>query len=78
MKPCPYSTKILTFSIIFNASVESFLPQENRSNWMRYVHEEFDKYRSVPRRDFATIEHLLRLGNRRYEMYKSPLIKNVH
>jgi len=52
--------------------------QENRQNWVKYIHDEFNKYRSVQRRDFATIEHLLRIGNRRYEMYKSPLIKNVH
>ncbi|ONH75805.1 Succinate dehydrogenase assembly factor 1, mitochondrial [Pichia kudriavzevii] len=53
-------------------------PKENRANWFAYIHEEFGKYRNLPRRDFATIEHLLRVGNRRYEMYKSPLIKNVH
>ena len=52
-------------------------PLENRSNWVQYIHSEFGKYRGISRRDFPTIEHLLRLGNRRYEMYKSPLIKNV-
>ncbi|GMM47879.1 Sdh6 protein [Pichia kluyveri] len=53
-------------------------PVENRQNWFSYIHSEFNKYRKVSRRDFATIEHLLRLGNRRYEMYKNPSIKNVH
>jgi len=44
---------------------------------MDYIHEEFGKYRKIPRHNFAAMEHLIRLGNRRYEMYKSELIKNV-
>ncbi|ODQ49189.1 hypothetical protein PICMEDRAFT_14663 [Pichia membranifaciens NRRL Y-2026] len=52
-------------------------PKENRRNWVNYIHEEFGKYRNVPRRDFGTIEHLIRVGHRRYEMYSDPSIKNV-
>lgn len=52
-------------------------PIEYRQHWVGYVHEEFEKGRGIPRRDFGAIEYLLRTGRRRYEMYKSPDIKDV-
>lgn len=53
-------------------------PVEFKQNWLNYIHDEFNKHRKIPRRNFSAIEHLLRVGDRRFEMYKSPLIKNVN
>ncbi|CAH2445875.1 Succinate dehydrogenase assembly factor [Komagataella phaffii CBS 7435] len=53
-------------------------PTENQDHWVRFVHEQFDKYRAIPKRDFATIEHLLRTGHRRLEMYSNDNITDVH
>lgn len=53
-------------------------PVENRPNFVRYIRTEFGKYRDLPRKDFSTIEHLLRVGNRRLEMYSTPELKDIH
>lgn len=47
-------------------------------NWVNFIHGEFGKYRSLPKKEFGAIEHLLRVGHRRYDMYKSPDITDVH
>jgi succinate dehydrogenase assembly factor 1 len=53
-------------------------PKENRSHWVGYIHGEFAKYQSLPKKQFSVIEHLLRVGYRRYELYSSPQIKDIH
>lgn len=53
-------------------------PIENRPHFITYIRREFDKYRSLSRKDFSTIEHLLRVGNRRLEMYAAPELKDIH
>ncbi|ODV85928.1 hypothetical protein CANARDRAFT_198106 [[Candida] arabinofermentans NRRL YB-2248] len=53
-------------------------PIEKRQHWVNFIHGEFGKYRSIPKRDFSAIEHLLRLGRRRMDMYASPLITDVN
>ncbi|ODV97505.1 hypothetical protein PACTADRAFT_36642 [Pachysolen tannophilus NRRL Y-2460] len=53
-------------------------PKENRNHWVNYVHSEFAKYRKLPKKEFATVEHLLRVGHRRFEMYSSDTIRDVH
>lgn len=52
-------------------------PAENRLHWREYVRGEFDKHKGLPKKSFSVIEHLLRVGNRRYEMYLDPSIKDV-
>lgn len=44
-------------------------PTQYRKHWVDFIHAEFGKHRQVSRRDFATVEYLLRSGRRRYEMY---------
>jgi hypothetical protein len=39
--------------------------------------DEFRKYDGVDRKDFATIEYLIRKGNRQLETYKGDGIRNV-
>jgi len=38
---------------------------------------EFQKHRSVNKKDFSAIEYLLRKGHRQLEMYASPGIRNI-
>ena len=38
---------------------------------------EFQKHRSVNKKDFGTVEYLLRKGQRQLEMYASPGIRNI-
>ncbi|KAJ5712366.1 hypothetical protein N7493_008834 [Penicillium malachiteum] len=52
-------------------------PTESRSNFKRYARAEFQKHISVSKKDFNTIEYLLRKGHRQLEMYASPGIRNI-
>ena len=36
------------------------------------------KNKDVDKKDFAAIEFLLRMGNRKLEMYSAPGITNIH
>ncbi|KAJ5514860.1 hypothetical protein N7463_004412 [Penicillium fimorum] len=38
---------------------------------------EFQKHLSVNKKDFSTIEYLLRKGNRQLELYATPGIRNI-
>jgi succinate dehydrogenase assembly factor 1 len=38
---------------------------------------EFKHNQSVDKKDFAAVEHLLRMGNRKLELYSSPGITNI-
>ncbi|ODV81692.1 uncharacterized protein CANTADRAFT_45878 [Suhomyces tanzawaensis NRRL Y-17324] len=53
-------------------------PVENRAHWRKYVRDEFTKNRNIPKKLFSVIEHLIRVGHRRFELYLSPHIKDIH
>lgn len=53
-------------------------PIETRENWLSFVHGEFFKYKDIPKKQFGAIEHLIRQGNRRFEMYLNDQIKDIH
>ncbi|KAF2669641.1 hypothetical protein BT63DRAFT_425318 [Microthyrium microscopicum] len=53
-------------------------PIENRNNFRQFARDEFRRYIEVDRKDFATIEYLLRKGKRQLETYQSDGIRNVH
>lgn len=53
-------------------------PPENREHWRKYIREEFEKHHRLPKKSFSVIEHLLRVGHRRFEMYSNPTIKDIH
>lgn len=38
---------------------------------------EFQKHLSVNKKDFSTVEYLLRKGNRQLELYSTPGIRNI-
>lgn len=53
-------------------------PIENRPHFLSYIHEEFNKYKNLQRKDFTTIEYLLRTGKRRLQMFSQPDVKDIH
>lgn len=53
-------------------------PVEYQDHWRTYIKEEFAKNRHISKKQFSVIEHLLRVGYRRLDMYLNPAIKNVH
>ncbi|QLG72083.1 hypothetical protein HG535_0C04370 [Zygotorulaspora mrakii] len=53
-------------------------PVDNRPRFFSFIHEEFGKYKDLSRKDFTTIEHLLRVGKKKVEMYSKPELKNIH
>ncbi|CDO94212.1 unnamed protein product [Kluyveromyces dobzhanskii CBS 2104] len=52
-------------------------PIENRPHFITYIRAEFGKFKDLSRKDFSTIEHLIRVGNRRLEMYATPELKDI-
>ncbi|KAG8624157.1 hypothetical protein KVT40_009133 [Elsinoe batatas] len=52
-------------------------PEETQPNFLAFVRDEFREHLSLNKKDFGTIEFLLRKGQRQLEMYQSPGIKNV-
>ncbi|KAJ5224139.1 hypothetical protein N7468_008681 [Penicillium chermesinum] len=53
-------------------------PEESRGNFKRFARAEFQKNLSVSKKDFSTIEYLLRRGRRQLETYASPGIRSIH
>lgn len=52
-------------------------PDENRANFEAFARREFDKNIDMDRKDFSTIEFLLRKGRRQLEIYDAPNITNI-
>ncbi|CAI7673472.1 hypothetical protein N7527_001202 [Penicillium freii] len=52
-------------------------PEDSRVNFKKYARAEFQKHLSVNKKDFSTIEYLLRKGNRQLELYSTPGIRNI-
>ncbi|KAJ9492226.1 hypothetical protein VN97_g972 [Penicillium thymicola] len=63
-------------------------PEDSRINFKKYARyrcnpakmgysAEFQKHISVNKKDFSTVEYLLRKGNRQLELYSSPGIRNI-
>lgn len=53
-------------------------PRPNRPHFVSYIREEFGKYKDLPKKDFTTIEHLLRVGHKRMKLYSRPELKDIH
>ncbi|KAF2474626.1 uncharacterized protein BDR25DRAFT_215504 [Lindgomyces ingoldianus] len=52
-------------------------PNDTRENFRLFVREEFRKHINVDRKDFSTIEYLLRRGHRQLDIYQDPGIRNI-
>ncbi|KAI9224245.1 hypothetical protein BC828DRAFT_373922 [Blastocladiella britannica] len=50
---------------------------EYRGNWERAVRTEFDQYRTLDHKDFATIEYLVRQGRKRVDTFRNPAVQNI-
>ncbi|KAF8422864.1 complex 1 protein-domain-containing protein [Tirmania nivea] len=52
-------------------------PVETRENFRQFARDEFRSHVDVDRKDFNTIEYLLRTGRRKLETYSSEGIRNI-
>jgi succinate dehydrogenase assembly factor 1 len=50
---------------------------QGETDWLTKIRREFKEHQSVDKKDFGAIEHLLRMGTRKLELYSSPGIKNI-
>ena len=53
-------------------------PTDTHEHWRNFIHEEFAKYQHLPKKQFNTIEYLIRNGHRKLEMYLNPQLKDIH
>ncbi|KAI9172026.1 Succinate dehydrogenase assembly factor 1 [Paramyrothecium foliicola] len=52
-------------------------PQASRAHFEGFARREFARNLAVDKRDFATIEFLLRKGRRQLDVYSAPGIKDI-
>ncbi|KAL1972419.1 hypothetical protein VTN31DRAFT_6833 [Thermomyces dupontii] len=52
-------------------------PIESRENFRAFARDQFRANLKLPKKDFATIEYLLRRGRRQLELYSAPGIRNI-
>ncbi|KAH3688129.1 hypothetical protein WICPIJ_000900 [Wickerhamomyces pijperi] len=52
-------------------------PVENQANFRNYIKGEFAKYTDLQKKEFSTIEYLLRNGHKKMEMMSNDSIKNI-
>lgn len=45
---------------------------------LTHIRKEFRKYLDVGKKDFGTIEYLLRRGRNQLEAYRDPGIRDIH
>ncbi|KAJ4340434.1 hypothetical protein N0V87_002418 [Didymella glomerata] len=53
-------------------------PANTRSHFREFARAEFHKNQGVGKKDFGTIEYLLRRGRRQLETYQDPGIRDLH
>ncbi|AET39660.1 Sdh6p Ecym_4637 [Eremothecium cymbalariae DBVPG len=51
---------------------------DSRPHFVSFIRKEFAKYRDVPKKDFNTIEYLIRIGHKKVDTYSSPELKDIH
>jgi succinate dehydrogenase assembly factor 1 len=52
-------------------------PSANRPNFEAFTRREFTRYISLDKKDFSTIEFLLRKGQKQLEVYEARNIRNI-
>lgn len=52
-------------------------PSDTRGNFYIFARKEFEKNRELNKKDFGTIEFLLRKGTRQLETYESAGVTNI-
>lgn len=53
-------------------------PASTRAHFQAFARHEFDKHIKLDKKDFSTIEFLLRKGSRQLETYSAPNITNIY
>lgn len=54
-------------------------PLPNQAKFRLYSHQLFyDNFHKINRKDFTTIEHLLRFGEKKLELLKNDSVKNIN
>ncbi|KAF1845706.1 uncharacterized protein K460DRAFT_312376 [Cucurbitaria berberidis CBS 394.84] len=53
-------------------------PAETQSHFRDFAKAEFQKHVHVGKKDFGTIEYLLRRGRNQIELYSDPGIRDIH
>lgn len=53
-------------------------PEHSRDHWRLYIREEFHKNQKIPKKSFSVIEHLIRVGHKRFELFLNPQIKDIN
>ncbi|CAO2648875.1 Nn.00g098240.m01.CDS01 [Neocucurbitaria sp. VM-36] len=53
-------------------------PTETQSHFRDFAKAQFHKYQHVGKKDFGTIEYLLRKGRNQLESYSDPGIRDIH
>lgn len=53
-------------------------PIDKRLHFLNYVHNEFHKNDYLKRKDFTTVEYLLRVGKKKVEMLADPSVKDIN
>ncbi|KXL41645.1 hypothetical protein M433DRAFT_72641 [Acidomyces richmondensis BFW] len=52
-------------------------PVSTRPHFEAFARKEFQKHLKMDKKDFITIEYLLRRGSRQLELYKSPGVTDI-
>lgn len=52
-------------------------PVQNRPHFINFVKAEFNKNKSTSRKDFNTIEYLIRTGKKKLEIYSANDVKDI-
>lgn len=53
-------------------------PTNTQEHWKTFIRHEFHKHGNVSKKQFSVVEHLIRTGHKRFEMYLNPHIKDVN
>ncbi|KAH7069405.1 complex 1 protein-domain-containing protein [Paraphoma chrysanthemicola] len=53
-------------------------PNDTRHHFRDFARNEFRKHLDVGKKDFSTIEYLLRRGRNQLETYRDPGIRDIH
>ncbi|KAF2740389.1 hypothetical protein EJ04DRAFT_558922 [Polyplosphaeria fusca] len=52
-------------------------PADTRLNFYNHTRSEFHRNSSINKKDFGTIEYLIRSGRKKLETYEDPGIRNI-
>ncbi|ODQ51775.1 hypothetical protein SAICODRAFT_59404 [Saitoella complicata NRRL Y-17804] len=52
-------------------------PVDAQPHFKHFIRSEFQKNMGLSKKDFSTVEFLVRKGNRQLEMYRNPGIKDI-